>query len=47
MFRTFGQKPQDAGKPAKAALPATATRLPAMRNSMIAGGTCLREDQPA
>jgi len=46
-FRAFRQKPQDAGKPAKAALTATARRLAGMCNSMIADGTCLREGQPA
>lgn len=47
MSRSFRQKLQDAGKPVKAALTATARKLLSVLNSMIASGTCFREVQPA
>ncbi|SMO98572.1 IS110 family transposase [Paracoccus laeviglucosivorans] len=47
MFRSFRQKLQDAGKPVKAALTATARKLLSVLNNMIAAGTCFREVQPA
>lgn len=45
-FLAFRQKLQDAGKPVKAALTATARKLLSVLNSMIADGTCFREMQP-
>ncbi len=45
-FREFRKKLQDAGKPVKAALTATARKLLRVLNSMIADGTCFRETQP-
>jgi transposase len=46
MFRAFRQKLQDAGKPVKAALTATARKLLSVLNSMVADGTYFREVQP-
>lgn len=45
-FRAFRQKLQEAGKPVKAALTATARKLLSVLNSMIADGTYFREVQP-
>jgi len=46
MFRAFRQKLQEAGKPVKAALTATARKLRSVLNSVVADGTCFREVQP-
>ncbi|WP_157764621.1 transposase [Rhodobacter sp. CZR27] len=45
-FKAFRKKLQDAGKPVKTALTATARKLLSELNSMILGGTCFRETQP-
>ena len=45
-FRAFWQKLQEAGKPVKAALAATARKLLSVLNSMVVNGTYFREVQP-
>ena len=44
--QTFWQKLQEAGKPVKAALAATARKLLSVLNSMVVNGTYFREVQP-
>jgi transposase len=46
MFRAFRRKLQEAGKPVKAALSATARKLLGVLKSMAAEGSCFRELQP-
>ncbi len=47
MFKAFRHKLQEAGKPVKATLTATARKLLCVLNSMIADGTYFRETRPA